>query len=452
MNREPPSAVVYPPAPGEPLSGAYRLRIGGNEVPVYTARVDALYRESPLDLEDTYSFAGFDLSRPVEVVLESSVPLTELSIRAVGRKVPARLDGKEAVFTIDGPGNFLIERNGNGRKDLLLLFASPLESDAPGPDDPGVVYYGPGKHNAGLITLGSNQTLYLHGGAVVTGRVEARGENIRICGRGVLEQSGDDYYGQYMILLEGCRNALVEGIVLRKNSRGWTLVARECDGVLVDHVRICGTFFGNDDGIDPVNTRDMTIRNCFIRTKDDCLAFKGMDDELSNCENITVHDTMMWTDQCCTILLGDESRAAFMRNITIRDCFVPYLSYEGYPKKFLMLHAGEEMVIEDIRIENIDIGGDGQDRNYIEMTCEFNRYCKSQTAGHIRNVRLKNVHLSGRDGGYFIMMKGHDAAHRVEQVTFEHCTINGRPLDAGYPGLEAGPFVKNIDFLPGQGS
>ena len=87
----------------------------------------------------------------------------------------------------------------------------------------------------------------------------------------------------------------------------------------------------------------MTVEGCFIRTMDDCLAFKGMDGGRSNCENITVRDTMMWTDQCCTILLGDESRAAYMRNITIRDCFVPYLSYEGYPKKFLMLHAGEEM-------------------------------------------------------------------------------------------------------------
>lgn len=429
----------------EPLSEAYQVTIDGQAVSVYQASLDD-YSSSPLDLDPYYSFASFDFAGAVTVVIESAEPLLELSIRAHDQDIKPRLDGNRATFVLEAHGNFVIERNGNGQKDLLLLFANPLETDVPCPDDPGVVYFGPGYHDAGLIKLASNQTLYIHGGAVVFGRVEGRGDNIQIRGRGLLCNAGKDYFRKHLLLLHGCTNARVEGIILRKQSQHWTLVAKECEGITVSNVKICGSFYGNDDGIDPVNTRNMLIEDCLIRTKDDCLAFKGMDDAGSNCENITVTRTTMWTDQCCTILLGDESRAAYMRNITIKDCYVPFLSYEGYPKKFLMLHAGEDMRLENIRIENIEIHGQGQDHNYIEMSCEYNQYCKTQTAGHISNVVLRNVHLSGDDGDYVILLKGHDPGHRVTDIRFENCTIQGRLLTENAPNLRMEDHVADIAF------
>ena len=171
----------------------------------------------------------------------------------------------------------------------------------------------------------------------------------------------------------------------------------------------------------------MLVEGCFIRTNDDCFAFKGKDGEMRNCESITVSNCMFWSDQCCSILLGDESRAAFMRDITIKDCFVPYLSFEGYPKKFLMLHAGDEMRMENIRLENIEIRGQGQERNYIEITCEINRYCKTKKPGFIRDVVLRNVHLTGDEGAYRVLIKGFDDTYTVEDVRFENCTVNGQP-------------------------
>ena len=135
-----------------------------------------------------------------------------------------------------------------------------------------------------------------------------------------------------------------------------------------------------------------------------------------------------------------------MRNITIKDCCVPYLSYEGFPKKLLMLHAGEEMRLENIRLENIDVDGQGQDHNYIEMTCEYNQYSKTEAAGHIANILLKDIHLTGPDGGYAILLRGHDQAHRVQDITFENCTINGRPLKADSPNIDIESFVDNVRF------
>jgi hypothetical protein len=433
------------------LSEVYAVYVNDEKIPVYSTPVEESYHNIPhLKVDKTYSFTSFDCDGPVKVRVVCTEPVSELSVRSVDKKVPVKINGKEASFTLNGTGNFLIEKNGKGRKDPLLLFANPRETNIPDKNDPDVIYFGKGLHNAGLISLRSNQTLYIEAGAIVTGKVEARGDNIRICGRGILENTGekegDEYYRSHLISLEACKNVTLEGIILNKKSRGWTTLVKGCDGVHVNYVKICGSRAGNDDGFDPVNSKNMMIENCLIRTADDCLAFKGMDDERSNCENITVRHCMLWSDRCCAILLGDECRADFMRNIVVEDCFIPYLSCEGFPKKFLMLHAGEEISIEKIRLENIEIGGEGQERNYIEMTCEYNRYSKTKTAGNIRDILLKNVHLTGDEGGYHIVMRGYDQQHIVESVTFENCTMNGKSLSQSYPGLQFGDFVKNIRF------
>ena len=434
------------------LSQVYSVYVNGEKVPVFSTPMHDYYHQTPLKIDSRYSFASFECNGPVKIVIVSNETLTELSIRSVDRKIPVDIDGKKALFTLNKNGNFLIERNGNGRKDPLLLFANPPETNVPDINDPDVIYFGAGLHNPGLISLSSNQTLYIDAGAIVTGRVEAKGDNIRICGRGILENTGenkgDEYYRTYLILMDSCRNVTVEGIILNKKSRGWTIVPKKCNGVHIVNVKICGSRSSNDDGIDPVNTQNMRVENCVIRTWDDCLAFKGMDKNRSNCENITVRHCMMWSDRCCTTLLGDECRADFMKNIVIEECFVPYLSCEGYPKKFLMMHAGEEMQMQNIRIENIEIGGEGQEKNFIEMTCEFNRYSETKTAGHIRNVLLKNINLSGDDGGYNIVIRGYDQQHTIESVTFENCTINGKLLSQSYPRLQLGKFVKDINFKP----
>ena len=51
-----------------------------------------------------------------------------------------------------------------------------------------VIYYGRGVHDAGLIALKSNQTLFIDEGAVVYGRVTARdARHARIIGHGILD-------------------------------------------------------------------------------------------------------------------------------------------------------------------------------------------------------------------------------------------------------------------------
>lgn len=64
----------------------------------------------------------------------------------------------------------------------------------------------------------------------------------------------------------------------------------------------------------------------------------------------------------------------------------------------------------------------------------------------------RNVEVSGITvcGGPFpnSILRGYDAAHGVEDVTFEGLTIHGRPItDAEAEHVEIGPHVANVRFL-----
>lgn len=102
--------------------------------------------------------------------------------------------------------------------------------------------FGPGEHNPenGLIRLGSNQTLYLAGGAVVNAGIEATGDNITICGRGILDGSDWEHNAgptDYMINAKNCNNLVMRDIII-KGSYYWTIVPQNCDRVLIDRIRL----------------------------------------------------------------------------------------------------------------------------------------------------------------------------------------------------------------------
>ena len=60
-----------------------------------------------------------------------------------------------------------------------------------------------------------------------------------------------------------------------KDPAGWAAVPYYCNGVTFDNVKLIGFWRYNADGIDIVNSSNVTIKNSFLRTFDDCIAIKG---------------------------------------------------------------------------------------------------------------------------------------------------------------------------------
>jgi len=449
--------VTYPAPHGEPLSQDYTLEVNGEPVAIYLAKLADVQNPPPWALKPgqlggPYSFAYFDFSGSVTLKITSlKKPLDKLVIRPSYGIRPV-VQGNTVTFTLDQPRKISIEPD--GVREPLLVFANPLEIDPPRKGDPGVIYYGPGIHKPVNIKVSSGQTLYLAGGAIVKGGVAVSGRNVKIRGRGIL--CGNDWpwrKGPGRLLgMNDAVNVSVEGIILR-GAWSWTLPIYNCHSVNITNVKICGGRNPNDDGINPCNSQHVVIRDCFIRTDDDCIAIKGIKFGTANdnVEHILVEDCLLWCDRARVFLLGHEGRAPFMRHIVLRNLDILHFNMTPF-----LFEPGEEMCIEDVLVENVRLnatkgGGPKQIyRNLIALHPVVNQYMRNKVPGRIKNITFRNVTLAGQQeqNGYSVWVKGADATHTVTDVIFDNVTWFGRVLEQNDPQVRIEANTENIRFVP----
>jgi hypothetical protein len=270
-------AVVTWQAPeGEKLSTDYQLWANDQPVGVYKARVlDPPFAGKEYNYGGDYSFANFDMEGDVTVRIKSSRLLRNAVVRPNASDVRLKVvDDHTCEIRLQQPRKFSFEPD--GKNGPLLLFGNALEKNVPKQGDPNVIFFGRGIHASGKVTAKSGQTVYLAGGAIVKGAIVAEGSDIRIRGRGILDSSEYEWRkGPHGVVLGVYgTNIEVEGITIRGASH-WTIVPTGSRKVTVRNVKLCNSRVQNDDGINPCNTQEVLITDCFIRSDDDCVAMKG---------------------------------------------------------------------------------------------------------------------------------------------------------------------------------
>jgi hypothetical protein len=71
---------------------------------------------------------------------------------------------------------------------------------------------------------------------------------------------------------------------------------------------------------------------------------------------------------------------------------------------------------------------------------------RNRVPGTIRDVRFRNLTVSGKPGAYRVQIQGADARHDVRSVSLEKVEILGVPLTAGSDRVQAGPHVADLQF------
>jgi hypothetical protein len=302
-----------------------------------------------------------------------------------------------------------------------------------------------------MISLGDNETLYLAGGAVLQTAIEIKGDNIGVLGRGVLDgtiwpwRKGPAPNNSIRVV--DSSNITIEGIVIR-GPWHWTMPLVNSEKINISNVKICGGRVPNDDGINPVNSRDVHIKDCFIRTVDDCIAIKGDNKKWGNVENILIEDTVFWGDLARITLLGHESRAEYMRNIVYRNLDIIHYS-DRHPIFFLQ--PGEDMKMENITFKNIRINGEHNlNHPYLtRLVPKVVKYNHTKIPGHINNVLFENIFVFGgiKPNSFKIYLQGDDDSYRVENVTFKNVLIGDELVRRPSPRVTIGGFADNISFL-----
>ncbi len=460
--------LVITPAPAsEGAVAAYQVTVNGKPLPLYSSRDQHWEKE--------YHFGTFDFEGKVEIRVRSKKPLSKV------RVLPAEKFGiqqevvsdHELVLKADRPFRVSIEPDGRNRP--LLLFANGLERNVPSPDDPNVVYIPAGVHRRDCIKLTAGQTLYLAPGSILHGGVDATGDNITICGRGII--AGDVYKrfkgpNAFPINVMNGRNIVIRDVILR-NSWSWTIVTTCCRNVLIDNVKICGSNMLNDDAIDLCNTSDVIVRNSFIRSQDDNIAIKGMMESREPCENIVVEDCELWSDKANIIRVGYECEAEVMRKITMRNIDVVHYTsfrepYEYWARCLFCLEPAGGMNIEDCLFENFTVHSHGSDVCVViahMILCRVGRsiyrthlekgplpetavkYEKEYTTyGNTRDITFRNFNVVGEKGDFRgeLYFEGKSDTERVSNITFENFNYFGERLTQDFPLLTVKQFASGI--------
>ena len=426
------SLITYEAPEGAEAAPEYMVEVNGQPVFVYNTRPAAL---------SYFSFEG-----RVDVTVTFLSPVQSYDIRPESRNIEASLERNRIHFSLDRPENLSIEINKNIKRPLFL-FASPLETEIPDRTAKDVLFFEAGKiHYPGEVLIKSGQTAYIEGGAIVLGHfMTDQGKNIRIMGRGILDNSRYTKGEHRPIEINECEHVLIEGIILTE-SRHWSCGTYASKHVSYNNVRIVSDNDW-DDGIDIVGSQDVLVNNCFIRTKDDCIAIKAGVDYFSkfntgfNTEKICIQNSVMWNGIWGNALeIGFETRSDTIRDVVFKDCDLIHV--EG-PEGTFTIHNGDRAVVKNVLYEDIRVE---DTRGWlIDFKILESRYSKDKQRGKIEDIRFKNISVGGEHFPYS-QLQGFDDVFNIRNVILEDFYIHGERINSTYNGMISVIHTENLEF------
>lgn len=404
----------------------YEVRVGGVPLPVQKVRVSAIPfnkvwdgMQRPLSQTEEAYFVSLDMEERIKMEICVKEGFERYEIRPLSVDLSDTRIQNTVTLTIDRPMHFTFEAD--GYHNALHVFVNP-KSQKPAPDK-NIIYYGKGTHYAGLIWLESNQTLYIEEGAVVYGVVYAKDvHNAAVMGRGVLDSSpyrrGNDSGtdGREVIdalkakgvsesdikftgnlVLYHCHDILIEGIIL-KDAPLWALITRnDCENITIDNVKIVGQWRYNADGIDICTSRNVIVKNCFVRSFDDCFVARGayLDGEDGNVENITVENCVFWCDWGKSLEVWCGHKPTCIRNVTFKNNYLIHLCNTAM--NITTWYGSNRSLIQNIVYQDIHIDPDDTYRSEM-IESEENKSYVYQPGYHPWLIKI-SVEKLGRLAG-----------------------------------------------------
>lgn len=427
-----------PPGNEIKASESYGVKVNGQSVFTYHCR-DANYTllsgEGYLHVEVTVLF-----------------PFKDVKVRPLSLGIKPEAAGSTVKFTVEAPVKVSLEVDGDIRNPLFLLI-NPLEAEKPAPGTPGLKYFEGGKiHDAGELELQEGETLYIDEGAVVYGCIKAvKADNIRICGRGILDGSRWEHVNwprKQMVLAIQSEDVTIEGITV-VNGPNWHIVPTACKNVTIRDLNVI-TFTGTGDGIDVVGSEDVTVTGCFVRSNDDCVAIKAVnymhDCGMKNVHNVTISRCVFWNAEWGNALeVGYETRCDEISGIVFRDCDVIRSEFEGWQSGgTFTIHNGDRAIVRDILYEDIRI--EDSREKLIDIKILFSRYSKDFERGQVRDIRFKNIQIV--DGPFPVsILQGFDGEHLVKDVTIENLLVHGRRINSANEAKMVVELSQDVRFL-----
>jgi hypothetical protein len=426
------SLVTYPAPRDAEAAPEFELTVNGQPVFVYNTRCAAV--------------AYFSFSGKAEVKVTFASPVYNFDIRPKSRNIQAENYRNQISFTLDRPDNLSVEINKNIKRPLFI-FANQLETNVPDKTDKNVIFYEAGKiHYPGEVLIKSNQTVYIEGGAIVRGHfMTDQAKNIKILGRGILDNSRYLKGEHRPIEINQCENVLIEGIILTE-SRHWSCASTASKHVTYNNLKIVSSNDW-DDGIDVVGSQHVLVNNCFIQSKDDCIAVKSGVNYFTKfnssftVDDVVVQNSVLWNGVWGNAMeIGFETRGDTIKNVTFRNCDI--IHAEG-PEGTFTIHNGDRAVVKNVLYEDIRV--EDSQGWLIDFKILKSVYSKDKERGKIEDIHFKNITVEGERFPYSQLL-GFDETSRIKNVTLENFVIHGIKINSTYNGMITTNYADEINF------
>ena len=314
-------------------------------------------------------FVNFDVTRPGTLTLR--LPGAFKRIRPLSRTAAAAVTNGVLYTAVTDSERFVVEAGGTE----VHVFANPPFVHE---RVPGEIYFGPGEHDAGLISPTNGQTVCIDAGARVYGSILMQGvRDVKIVGRGVLDSSRmtrtrieDPLLDNQLRIARGearwdvdsssftaiaCTNLVVSGITIVDAPFYAVLLRNECKGVAIDHVKLVGNWRYNSDGFDVCASEDVTIRHSFARTFDDCVVARGLISfgRVATLRNLLVEDCELWCDWGKNLEVWAGPQPTLIENVTYRNCKA--LNVTGDACDVTTWECSEDTRFRNIAMDGIEI-------------------------------------------------------------------------------------------------
>lgn len=438
--------------------------------------------QRPDEQTETAYFFSFTTDEPTEIKVKLNCEFERAVVRPLAHNIVHEIAENVVSFTVPGAGHYVLECD-DFHNALHIFVNAPIEQ----PDSETLVFKN-GVHYIGVMRLEDNQKIFIEDGAVIYGGFTAvNKENISICGGGIIDGSYESRYSDTrtnpnmyfsktcydmdvtkdMSILEkalygdkmlsgalrfyNCKNIKVCGPVLRDTCT-YGVIAAACTNVCIENLKIIGMWKYNTDGIDIFNSKDVEIKDCFIRTFDDSIVLKGIRGwDSCNIENINVHNCVVWCDWGRCLEIGAETTADMYSNVVFSDCDLIH----GTEVMMDIQNTGrahiKNVVFKNIRCEynknqlppkmQNDLNLKYQDmdkRNtkqpqlmFIKNKYDADKYSNDTEKGRVTGVIFDDIYVLAdpeveMPKSNFV---GADEAHRLEGIVIKNVHFNGEKLD-----------------------
>lgn len=435
--------IVYPAPEGEVLNTKFKVAVNGVDVPVYNARIctEHMYGRHKAGIVaeadnhyDITGFASFDMKKgPVKVVISMEEHIYTAKILPTSFGIKSTINDKTISFEVDKPQQITVEINGDHIRSLHL-FANPEETDIPDPNDPNVIYFGPGIHEITSVSvIGDNKTVYIAGGAIVRGILPKdetsgrgasfviRGKNITFRGRGIFDQGRIPRMQGRQTMSVTVDGFKLEGVTLC-NSSTWTVSLRDCNNVHINNLKLFG-HRANSDGIDINSSLDVLVENSFLRTWDDLIVVKTLRGSNQDAGRIHVRKCVLYNEIAHALSIGAELTRN-VEDVLFEDCDI--IGDHGREWTLRIYHT-DKATIKNVRFENIRIE---ESVKFASLWINTAVWTTDAERGHIEDVVFKNITVN--NSGYPLHKEfeflGFDTDHAINNVLIENVVINGRKM------------------------